>query len=271
MVWDFGDLCFGESVVGEIVVESVDDPVAITPGVRERGVGTGGELAVGVAGEVEPMAGPALTVMGAGEKAVNGVGLIGACGEGVGLFGSGRKTGEAKGDAAEPCARIGWFGGDKFGCFQLGGDEAINGFVCGGLYWLKRPEGFLFWGDFGNGRLDLFLHFRPGKTSTDPVLEAGDFVLRKGADRGHFEAHMGSFDGFDEEAGFGFAFDDDFAGLAAFEETFAGIEAQVSQGAAGVAGVTVRGEEGADLRFEEFVAVGGEERKGASGQRHEKA
>ena len=174
------------------------------------------------------MAGPALTVLGAGEKAVNGVGLIGVRGEGVGLFGRGRKSGEAKGDTAEPCARIGWFGGNKFGCFKLGVDEAVDGFVRSWFERLEGPEGLLFRGDFGNGRLDLFLHFRPGKALADPVLEAGDFVLRKCADGGHFEANVGAFNGFDEEAGFGFAFDDDLAGLAAFEDTFAGIEAQVA-------------------------------------------
>ena len=80
---------------------------------------------------------------------------------------------------------------------------------------------------------------------------------------------MRAFDGFDQEAGLGFAFNDYFAGLTAFKDAFAGIEAQVAERAAGVAGVAVRGEEGPDLRFEEFVAVGGEERDGAGDERHE--
>ena len=80
---------------------------------------------------------------------------------------------------------------------------------------------------------------------------------------------MSPFDGLDQQAGFGFAFDDGFAGFPAFQDTFTGIQAEITECAAGVAGMAMGRKKRANLRFEEFVSVGGKQRKGASDQRHE--
>ena len=99
-----GDLGFEEGVVGEVLIEGLDDPVAIAPGVGVGIVVAGTLLAVGIAGEIEPEAGPAFAVMGRGEEAVDNFGEGGgrAVGEeGGGFGGGGRETGEIEGDAAK--------------------------------------------------------------------------------------------------------------------------------------------------------------------------
>ena len=61
-----------EPIEGHVRVERMDDPVAITPGVRPQGV-TAKTVAVGVAGEVEPVATPLLAVVGRLEQPVEQV------------------------------------------------------------------------------------------------------------------------------------------------------------------------------------------------------
>ena len=74
-----GQLLLDEQIVGLVAVEAVDDVVAVSPGVRQVGVAfvTGG---IGVAGEVEPEAGPAFTVSRILEQSVDDgcVGIGGA-------------------------------------------------------------------------------------------------------------------------------------------------------------------------------------------------
>ena len=88
----------------------MDDPVAIAEGV---GVGLflfGVEFVVGIAGDVEPEAAPALTVAGRGEQSVDdfGEGVRGTIvEEGVDFVGGGRKTGEVVGGAADEGAFVG--------------------------------------------------------------------------------------------------------------------------------------------------------------------
>jgi hypothetical protein len=75
-------------------------------------------LAVGVAGEVEPVAAPAFAVVGGGEEAVDdrGESLGGVVGfEGGEFGGGGGEAGEVVGDAAEQGALIGPGVGGEFG------------------------------------------------------------------------------------------------------------------------------------------------------------
>jgi hypothetical protein len=65
-----GDLPPQKLVVGQVVVESVDHPVAIPPGIGPQLV-TLEAVRVGVVGDVEPVAGPAFAVMWRGEQAVD--------------------------------------------------------------------------------------------------------------------------------------------------------------------------------------------------------
>ena len=77
-----GELFHNETVVGKVVVEGLNDVVAIAPGVRIKVifVHAGG---VGVAGDVEPMTSPAFAIVRRGKQAVDdlGVGVWGMVGQ----------------------------------------------------------------------------------------------------------------------------------------------------------------------------------------------
>ena len=66
-----GDLQLDEAVVGHVVVESGDDPVAVTVGVGVRLDAEGVRLVLGVAGDVEPVPAPALAVMRTGQHTID--------------------------------------------------------------------------------------------------------------------------------------------------------------------------------------------------------
>ncbi len=68
-----GDLEQEEAVVGHVVVEGLDDPVAIGRGLHEESLLAGVDVAlgVGVPGHVQPVPGPLLAVMRRGEQAVD--------------------------------------------------------------------------------------------------------------------------------------------------------------------------------------------------------
>lgn len=70
-----GELFDGECVVRLILVERADDPVAVGMDCEPQRVGAVA-LAVGIAGEVEPGAGPAFAELRCGEKPVHDL-LIG--------------------------------------------------------------------------------------------------------------------------------------------------------------------------------------------------
>jgi len=75
-----GDLGFDEGVVGEVFVEGFDDPVAVTEGVGIGEFSVGVETVICVAGDIEPVAGPAFAVVWGGEEFVDNFG------EGIGGF-----------------------------------------------------------------------------------------------------------------------------------------------------------------------------------------
>src|ERR1051326_3964004 len=62
-----GQLLDDELIVGQVAIERADDPVAPAPGERAAGV-LFIAVAVGVAGEVEPVAAPALAVGRRGQQ-----------------------------------------------------------------------------------------------------------------------------------------------------------------------------------------------------------
>jgi hypothetical protein len=106
----------GELIEGHVGVEGTDDPVAIWPdgaaAVFFVAVG------VGVAGEVEPFAGPAFAVLRGGEETVDGGLVVLAAGfdEGGGFFGGRGQTDEVEGDPAEERGGVSGRGrGEPFG------------------------------------------------------------------------------------------------------------------------------------------------------------
>ena len=124
-----GDLLADEAVVRLVLVEGVDDVVAVAPDVG-AGLVALEALAVGVAGEVEPVARPALAVARRGEKAINdavegGGRVVGE--ERLHFFGSGQQSGEVERGAADERDLVGGRSGAQVPLFQLREHEGVDG------------------------------------------------------------------------------------------------------------------------------------------------
>ena len=122
-----GDLLDGELVERQVAVERVDHPVAVPPH-RAEGVLLVA-VAVGVAREVEPGAGPALAVVRRGEQAVHGL-LVGV-GRGVGeegidLLERRRQADQVEREAAEEGLARGLGRGLEPFRLEARGDEAVD-------------------------------------------------------------------------------------------------------------------------------------------------
>ena len=93
-----GQLVDDELVEGLVTVQGFDHPVTIGPDRAARVGGIAG--AVGIAGEVEPLAGPVFAVGGLGEEMGDDVGVLGV-GELSDFGGRGRQAGDVEGEAAD--------------------------------------------------------------------------------------------------------------------------------------------------------------------------
>ncbi len=264
-----GDLRFDEEVVRHVLLDGLNDPIAIAEGVFVRVVAFGIQTVVGIAGNVEPEAAPLFAIARRVEESVDdfgeSVGRIVAFESGD-FCGRGRQTSEIvsrRGGGVRVCWRRDGF---EVFFFQLGENEAVDiaarpFFVCdGGRRGIgdrpERPEGALFRSDDvrrgvrrGGG---LRCGLRPNGAVLDPGFDVGNFGIFEAAGGRHFEARVVVVQRFDHEAGGGIAGNDDGAGFAAFQRVFGGIELQASHVFLGVAGVTVVDEERADAHFEEL-------------------
>jgi hypothetical protein len=276
-----GDLGADEFIVGFVAVEGVDDPIAVLPGDGEGEVAaTAGRI--GVAGDVEPVAAPALAEARRGEQAVDGLGesvrravLL----KGVEFFGRGEQAGEVERGAAQQRGAIGQRGGRDALGVEAGEHEGIDGragaFDSGRLGaggGAVRPL------LAGGGQVDLpLLHHGPRArirgAHLDPFFEVGDDGFGQFAAGRHLAAFV--FDGGEELRMVRIAGDDGGPGVAAAADGVAGIDGEAAgDTGAGVAGVAALGQDRADLRFEEFrfsgseLSVGGE-RGRESGEQQE--
>ena len=270
-----GELLDRELVEGEVGVVGTDHPVAVRPG-GARAV-EAEALGIGVAGEVEPVGGPFLAVMGGGEEAVDfrlpgglGVGLPGGF-EAVEFGERGREADEVDG---EPAQQEGGFG---LGVgLELFPGEAVEDEVIDRV--LRPVRGFDGGGRDGDGLFEgpVFLPFR---ALLDPLAEFGDFRLLEGravCGLGHHEVGIRRGDPAHQFRLLGFAGDDrGVSGLADGE----GLLAEDEGDAAGfldpaVAGGALGGEERADvaveidLRRHDGKAGRGDQAQQGSGRRH---
>jgi len=113
-----GELFDDELVKGEVAIEGVDDPLAIFP--DGPGFVPGAAVGVGVAGLIEPVAGPAFAELGRGEEAVDD-GFVG-----LGFDGVGREAGEIERDAAELGEAAGRRRGAEGFAMEPGQDELVD-------------------------------------------------------------------------------------------------------------------------------------------------
>ena len=123
-----GELLDRELVVGQVAVEGVDHPVAVPPDVGAQRVGAVAR-AVGVAGQVEPHAGPAFAEGGIFQEAIDRS-LVGAWGLVVEklpqLFGRGRQAAQVEAHPTQQGMRVGLgFGVQPLG-FQAGQDPVVE-------------------------------------------------------------------------------------------------------------------------------------------------
>ncbi|MCX6606969.1 MAG: hypothetical protein NTV52_25770 [Acidobacteria bacterium] len=227
-----GELFLEEPVEGFVGVEGVNDVVAIAEGVVAVAV-VFVAAGVGIADDVEPMAGPAFAVVGRGEELVDeagpGVGA-GIVDEGGDLIGCGRKADEIEIGAADEDGLGGARGGGKPLVFPFERQKviySIRGGSGGADWFLEGPELAL---GFGDGAV-----FRcregPGGDRGGGEFGAGidpGFQRREVGGRELFAGrHLGLVEAGGEAiqaALVGFSGDQCRAALAAFHHGFAGTE-----------------------------------------------
>ena len=119
-----GQLVDDELVEGLVAVEGLDHPVAVGP---DDASGVGGVAGtVGIAGEVEPLAGPMFAVGGLGQEMRDDFGVC-RLGQLRDFFRRGRKTGDVERDAADQDL-LGGFGRPLQAFLLLAfGEESVHG------------------------------------------------------------------------------------------------------------------------------------------------
>ncbi len=214
------ELSFDEAIVRHIVVEGLDHPIAITIGVGVGAITSGERLETAVivfaeAGDIEPLAAPALAIVGRGEETIDQFGVSvwrNVLFESSDLFRRGGKAGEVEGGPADQVMLAGLANGMEAFLFQPGKDEPINfgaspasvfdggrGLILKGL---EGPEVPAFRGD---GVLTVGLGenggaFRPDSSGLDPGLESFDIGGLELAALRHAKIGVRFFEAGDERA-----------------------------------------------------------------------
>ena len=266
-----GELRLGEQVVGHVVVERLDHPIAVDVG---RGVflapGRAGReparIVLAIARHVEPVATPALAVVRRCEQPVDD--LLESVGRGVvdellDLFGRRRQSDQVEAGAAEEPAPVGHADRRKALFLELGEDEAVDvGLRPTGRSWRrhdrtrerpKRPEGSLFVGDDAARDRKRRLDIGPLGAAADPRGEAPDFGVGEPiAVPRHLQVFALVTHGGDQQALLGVAGDDRRTAAAALQHTVERVEPQAAVLGVGVARKAPLGEQWADAIDEDL-------------------
>ncbi len=277
-----GQLPGDKPVPGQVAVEGVDDPVA--PGPHLAFAVDLEAVAVGVAGEVEPVGGQAFAVARRGEEAIDRafVGIrAGIPHEARDFVGSGGQTSQIEGDAAQQGGGVGLGLGRELAFGKAGEHEVVDGVAGDG----KRRGG----ADGRSGRRSQRIGRRwrgrgqrwncrcgegdegpvrvVGSAGVDPALKPLDLRGREPAEFGRGRRHdFVVVRALEPQQQFAFraaAGDDDRNSVPHPRGSLAGVETQLRL-AAGLVGTVARealvGEDGAD------VAVEVDRRRGAGGR-----
>ena len=273
-------------VVGQIVIEGPDHPVAVADGLADGVVGAvaGG---VGVACDIEPVAAPALSVGVTGQEPVEdalpgvGGGVVEKSGN---LVEGGGEAGEIERGAAEERAPIGKPGGHEAASFECGDDEAVDVVAHEprvghrGRYRrhrrLKAPPAL---GCLTIHATDAFLEdARVGGTGADPGGEVGDLCRRERESRilrRHRRDAVGMLHRAEQEACLRVSRHDRRPGVAPCLPALSGVEGKAAARLAGqgrVAALAAGGEERPDAALEEIVIGGVRQGRGAEHHRQER-
>jgi hypothetical protein len=271
-----GQLLGEEAVEGQVLVEGADDVIAVGVGVGPDAVGAVHEhavLGVGVAGHVQPVAGPALAVGRRGQQPLHH--LLVSAGRGVALEGPDlghrrRQAGQVERDPADQGAAVGRRRGRQPLFLQLRQDEVVN-----------RVGGPVGVPDGGQGRpADRPVGpvpargrevdaprlprrrggpaARVGGAQGDPALEVCDHGRRQRALGRHAQVFVRVAEGLEQQAVARLAGHHRRARVAALAGRLPAVQEQAALGPPGlvrVAFVAVSHQDGADLRLEEGGAV----------------
>ena len=135
-----GQLLDRELIERLVLIERLDHPIAIGPDDPARVARVAG--AVGIAGEVEPLAGPVFAVGGLGEEVGDYFG-VGGLGELRDFFRRGRKAGDVERDAADQHV-LGRFGRPLQAFLLLAlGEESVDGIGFSVLRHGRTHDGFV--------------------------------------------------------------------------------------------------------------------------------
>ena len=282
-----------ELVVRLVGVEGVDDVVAVGPGTVERldGAVALQALGVGVAGGVEPVAGPAFAVMGRGEQAVDGAfddaghgtrglalahghrvvgeGRVIIAGEGVDLDARGRQADQVVGKAAQQGFAVGGRAGLEALLVELSHDEGVDLVLApGGVAELGRDRVGLDGlegpvrarlvgetGEFGAAGAG-----RGGRAHLDPLFDQSDLRGGKfgaGLARRHRDVRIGLMDRDDDQGLLEVAGDDGGSEVAAGQHALTGVHDESALRDALLLRVTfvaTLGQDRADVLLEELQA-----------------
>ena len=242
-----GDLGLGEQIVGKIAVESLHHPVPVAIGVGIGIVPGVVEPVVGIAGQIQPVAPPALSVVRRGQQAVDHLGegqRRAVPDEGLHLLRRGGQADQVQAgppyEYPPPCR----FHRTHSLGLQPGQDESIDGrpgplTVCGCgrrrlADGLEAPEGPLFGSDavgvavFTLRLRRLVLRFRPEGARADPGLQVADLVGIQGIPGRHLETGVGAPDRLDQQAGLRVPRKDGGTRLAPLQDRLAGIQPEAA-------------------------------------------
>ena len=246
-----GELVDGELVEGLIAIEGFDHPVA--PGPHVAGTVGLKSIAVGVAGEVEPLGRHAFPITRGGEEAIDPF-LVGI-GRGVGeellhLARGRRDAGQIEGNASNEGRARGL--GRLVESF---GFEPMNNELVDGIGESRRGGAYL--GDRGTLGRDEGPMILVRGTLEDPTLEGGDLLwcqLLVELGRGHELLRIGMDDAFEQFTAVGLGGEDgDLAGFGRFKCRVLSIQAQAALAFLVIGAVTLKagvGQDGADVPVE---------------------
>ena len=236
-----GQLLDRELVEGLVLVEGLDHPVAISPDDASRVARVAG--AVGIAGEIEPLAGPVFAIGGLGEEVGDDFGVRGL-GQPRDFLRRGREAGDVERDAADE-DMLGRFGRPLQSFLLLAfGQEGVDGVGFAVLRYGRTNHGLV-------GPVTA-----PGRALPDPFLEQCELGGRDGLvllGRRHYVVGVRRFDALDEFALLRLARQDDEVSLAVALGVLFVVEPQFSFAAfliRSVAGDAVLGKDRADLTAE---------------------
>ena len=268
-----GDLLNDELIVGQVVIEGPDDPVAVGVGVREPPLAEGVALRIGVPRQVQPMPPPPLPVVGRIQQPVDqgldrpgGIVVL----EGIHFFRRRRQADQVELQPPEERPSVDERSGRQPFFVELREDEVIDGrpgparrFHLGGGRIPRRSKSPMR-SDLRDVRLRGFrggvVLSRIGSSAFHPGDEVPNDGLRQFPRGRHLEFLVAVPDRLDEAAGFGVARHEGRTRVTALEEAGTGIEVQPPFELfrlRAVALEAVLDQDGSDLVLEEFDALAG--------------